>query len=96
MRKTTFKNYKWAVVVAQYGAIEWVKLFYSKKEAQKYIDALLFVYKEDDVLLWDRRECHDMVETAMKEEEPSFAIFCHYPKQSNSAWIPQYTLEEVI
>ena len=96
MRKTTYKNYKYGVVVTQYGAIEWIKLFNSKKEAQKYIDALLFIYKEEDILLWDRKECDEIVKQMLKEEDPSILIICHYPGQSNSAWIPQYTLEEVI
>lgn len=95
MRKTTYKNYKWGVVVTQYGAIEWIKLFNSKKEAQKYIDALVFTYKEEDILLWNRKECKGVVNQMLKEEDPSILIICHHPEQSNTMWMA-HVLGEVI
>ena len=95
MRKTTYKNYKWGVVVTQYGAIEWIKLFNSKKEAQKYIDALTFTYKEEDILLWNRKECEGIVKQILKEEDPSILVIYHHPEQSNAVWMT-HVLGEVV
>ena len=94
MFKTTFKNYKWGVVVTHYNNIEYIKLFNSKKEAQREIDSLLLLYEEDDVTLWNKKQCKESIrEFQEKRENTNYIVFCYHPIQNHNR--PQYWKEVV-
>ena len=94
---TTVLNYLYAVEVKTNNKTEWFKLFCSEKDAQNYKRALLFVYEQDEVILWDKKDCHNRIVNILKEKDSSIAIFSHYPGEDFSLYqIPQYSSKEVM